>query len=162
MKEFNHLRKSEPIVINWLSWLRAISITSGMTAFIDALLLDRCQATLETAWGPEHGGGISEGLATVLALVLLRQLRLAAGLTLILIFLDLVAAFDVAARDDMRVAAFEAGVSGKLWMLIDDLLSDDACRVHLKGLVSPEFRLSIGTAQGRRISITVKTHTRRG
>ena len=63
------------------------------------------------------------------------------------------AAFDVADRNDMRVAAFDAGVSGQLWLLIDDLLASDSCAIRLGELLSDPFSLSLGTAQGRRLSV---------
>ena len=47
--EFNHIRKSGPAAVNSLSRLRAISISSDMTAFIDALLLKRCRASMESS-----------------------------------------------------------------------------------------------------------------
>ena len=71
IREFNHIRKSGPTVVNSLTRLRAISISSDMMVFIDALLLQRCRASLESSWGPGQRGGISEALAMVLALVLL-------------------------------------------------------------------------------------------
>ena len=53
----------------------------------------------------------------------------------------------------MRVAAFVAGVSGQLWLLIDDLLATNSCAIRLGELLSDPFSLSLGTAQGRRLSV---------
>ena len=122
-------------------------------ATLDALILLRCRDRLAEFWGPDQAGGSFEALASVLAVVLLAQLRNALALPLILVFVDLATAFDVADRDDMRVAAFAAGIPGRLWLLLDDLLSMDHCRVHFGDLQSDVFKLSCGTAQGRRLSI---------
>ena len=40
-----------------------------------------------------------------------------------------------------------------LWWLIDDLLSSDLSRIHLASLSSDDFMLSLGTAQGHRLSV---------
>ena len=153
LREFNHIRKSGQTVVRSVSCLRAVSFSSEMAAFLDALILSRCKPILEEFWGTDQAGGIYDALSSVLCVVLVAQMRVAFGLPLILIFLDLIAAFDVADRDDMRLAAFEAGVGGRLWMLIDDLLASDHSRIHLANLKSDDFALSLGTAQGRRLSV---------
>ena len=67
---------------------------------------------------------------------------------MILLFADLSHAFDDADRNDMLLA----GVRGKLWMLLDDLLTNDFSRIHLGNFLSEPFQLHLGTAQGRRLS----------
>ena len=89
---------------------------------LDALILERCQHFFTSCWGTSQGGGVFDGLSTVLALVLLGQLRMEFALPLILVFLDLVAAYDVADRNDIRNAASAAGVEGQLWLLIDTMI----------------------------------------
>ena len=80
------------------------------------------------------------------------ELRMCCSLPLILIFIDLCHAFDEADKDDMRLALFEAGVEGKPWLLLDDLLASDHSRIHPGDYVSSVFALAHGTAQGRRVS----------
>ena len=119
---------------------------------LDGLVLRRCRHVLAAFWGPCQAGGVHEALASVLALVIAAQLRMGSALPLILVFLDLVAAYDVANRDDMRAAASRAGVHGQLWLLIDDLLASDNSRINLAGACPSTFKLECGTAQGRRLS----------
>ena len=88
----------------------------------------------------------------VLAITLLAPLRFAYGLPLILVFIDLPRAFDEVVRNDMRLGLREAGIPNQLWLLLDDLLDQDHVRIHLGDLVSEDFQLASGTAQGRRVS----------
>ena len=99
-----------------------------------------------------QGGGVHEALANVLAVVLAR-LRCLCALPLMLIFIDLSHAFDEADKDDMRIALYQAGTGGQLWLLFDDLLSADHSRVHAGDFTFEEFNMVGGIAQGRRISI---------
>ena len=80
-------------MVRSVSCLRAVSFSSDMAAFLDALALGRCKPLLEDFWGVEQCGGIFAALTCVLCVVPVGQLRIAFGLPLILIFLDLVADF---------------------------------------------------------------------
>ena len=133
-------------MVRSVSCLRAVSFSSEMAAFLDALILSRCKPHSEEFWGAEQSGGIYDALSSVLCVVLVAQMRVAFGFSLIFIFMDLVPALDVADRDDMRIAAIEAGVGGCLWMLIDDLLSSDHSYIHLANLASEDFALPFGRA----------------
>ena len=155
LREFNPIRKKGPKVVQSVSCLRPISFSSDFAAVLDALLLKRCRNALVEFWGPCQSGGVYDALLCVLAVVLIAQLRIGVGLPILLVFLDLAAAFDVADRNDMRAALFEAGVSGKIWMLIDDLLASDHCRLHVGEFISSHFQLDAGTAQGRRLSVAL-------
>ena len=87
-------------------------------------------------------------MTSVLALTLLCQLRLSLGLLTILIFGDLQFAFDGTPHASMLWGAFTAGVCGRAWMLLDDLLGSDRSRVSLGDLVGLSFHLVNGAAQG--------------
>ena len=88
----------------------------------------------------------------VLAITLLAPLRFSYGLPLILVFSDLPRAVDEVVRNDMRLALHEDGIPNQEWLLLDDLLDQDHVRIHLGDLVSEDFQLASGTAQGRRVS----------
>ncbi|CAK0790141.1 unnamed protein product, partial [Prorocentrum cordatum] len=64
-------------------------------------------------------------------------------------------AFGVAPFNAMLLGAFQAGVRGPDWLLLDDVLAQDHQRVCLHGFLSPVFALGCGTAQGRRLSVPV-------
>ena len=64
----------------------------------------------------------------------------------------MVSAFDSVSHNDSRRAVYEAGVTGKLWLLIDDLLSADTASINVNGVSSAPFQLGGGTVQGRKIS----------
>ena len=155
LREFNPIRKKGPKVVHSLSCLRPISFSSDLAAVLDALILRRCRSAFVEFWGPGQSGGVYDALLCVLAVVLISQLRLGVGLPLLLLFLDLASAFDVADRDDMRRAVFDSGIHGRLWLLIDDLLSSDHARVHVGDLLSSVFKLDAGVAQGRRLSVAL-------
>ena len=155
LREFNPIRKKGPKVVQSVSCLRPIFFSSDMAAVLDALILKRCRHVLTDYCSPGQSGGVYDALLCVLAVVLLGQLPIGMSLPILLVFLDLIAAFDVANRNDMRAAIFEAGVSGRLWLLIDDLLSSDRGRVHVGDFVSSDFQLEAGTAQGRRLSVAL-------
>ena len=53
----------------------------------------------------------------------------------------------------MLSALWDAGVRGRLWKVIDDMLRNDSCRIRLGSFVSEGFTLVDGTAQGRMISM---------
>eukprot|EP00973_Karenia_brevis_P086800 12036747-Karenia_brevis.AAC.1 len=48
-----------------------------------------------------------------------------------------------------------AGVKGKDWLLMDDILSMDCQVLEMHGILSDVFVLGCGTAQGRRFSLHV-------
>ena len=104
-----------------ISCLRPVSFSSVLAATIDALLLSRCRSLLEAFWGPCQSGGVHEALVSVLALTLLSQLRLFGELPLLLLFVDLASAFDVANRNDMPHVAVECTKSfdSTLTLLLD-------------------------------------------
>ena len=53
----------------------------------------------------------------------------------------------------MLLAAFDAGVVGGAWMILDDLLQNDTCPVQVDSVITDQFQLGGGTAQGRRLSV---------
>ena len=133
--------------------MRPISVTTELAAMHDGLILQRYRHLLESSWGPNQCGGVHETLASVLAVLLLCQSRLAAGLVTYLAFADLFAAFDVASRVIMLLEAFDAGVTGGAWLILDDLFCNDHCRVRIDSVITELFQLAGGTAQGRRLSV---------
>ncbi|CAE8723743.1 unnamed protein product [Polarella glacialis] len=68
---------------------------------------------------------------------------------------DLRWAFDVANHDAILIAAYIAGIVRVKWRLLDDCLVMDTVAVQLAGLVSGAFRLTSGTAQGRKLSLRI-------
>ena len=64
----------------------------------------------------------------------------------IFFFADLASAFDSVGHDDIRRAIFKAGVIGRLWLLIDDLLSSDCAGININGVSSEPFKSHAGTA----------------
>ena len=90
----------------------------------------------------------------MLCVTLLSQLRIAAGLPLWLNFEDIEGGFDVALKDDIRLGAFMAGVRGRSWMLLDDVLSQDCVCITLLGFISRFHVPTAGVGQGRRRSLS--------
>ena len=123
-----------------------------MAAVFDSLFFNRFVERARSYWGAAQAGSVSEALASVLGLVLLCQTRRDLLLVTFLVFGDISFAFDCVSRDDMRLAAFRAGITGSAWYIIDDLLSMDHARICLGGLISDAFQLDGGIAQGRKIS----------
>ena len=152
LREINHIHKKGPKIVRSIECLRPISFASDLAAVTDGLLRLRTLPQLREFWGASQGGGVHEALANVMAVVLLAQLRCLCSLPLILIFIDLSHAFDEADKDDMRIALYQAGIGGHLWLLYDGSLSTDHSRVHTGDFISEEFSMLGGTAQGRRIS----------
>ena len=153
LREFAPIHKKGPLLVRSMGCLRPISMASELAAVLDGLILHRHGTTIQQFWGPNQCGGVYEALATVLAVILLCELRDHVGLLTFLAFADLATAFDVAAHDDLRAGVFLAGVRGRVWMLIDDLLRSDRARLRLAGTVTDCFKLAAGTAQGRRLSL---------
>ena len=154
-REFSPIRKKGPPIVQAFDNLRPISVASELAAVHDGLFLLRQSAKLISFWGPAQSGGLHEALASVLAIILLCQFRMAFGLALFIFFADLRFAFDVSSHDSMKKAAFEAGVIGRAWMCLDDLLSTDHSRIRLGDLTSHVFSLGDGAAQGRKISVHI-------
>ena len=59
----------------------------------------------------------------------------------------------MAIHSGMLVNTFLAGVSGRGWLWIDDVIREDKQVLELHGLLSLTFVLACGTAQGRRFSV---------
>ena len=151
-REFIPIRKQGPRVVRLLRNIRPISHASELSAVLDGLILLRCQELFVTWWGPGQCGGVSEALLAVMVVICTCQLRSAQGLAIFWFFADLASAFDSIGHDDIRRAVFEAGVMGKLWLIIDDLLRSDCASINVNGVSSSIFQLVGGTAQGRKIS----------
>ena len=128
-------------------------MASDLAGVFDGSWLRRVSRKLEQFWGPAQSGGVHDALALVACLLLLCQLSFGGTSPLHLAFTDLATAFDAAAHDDLKFAAFLAGVVGSSWMLLDDLLSQDFARIRLAEIVSERFVAGIGTAQGRKLSV---------
>ena len=121
----------------------------------DALWIRRNIARIRAYCGPAQVGGVLDPISLVIAIVLLAQLREYQGLATYLAATDMKWGFDVAIISGMLYACYRAGVTGRDWLLIDDLMHMDQQVVELHGLLSPIFMLGCGTAQGRSSSLPV-------
>ena len=152
LRVIKSLRKSGPKVVRRVKNLRGVSIATDMASLQVALWVGRNGKRLEDYAGIDQHGGVGDPLMMVFALVLHIQLRYFQGLDTWLALADLKLVFDVADIPSMLVCAFEAGVCGEDWLLLDDFISMDRQRISLMGLLSPLFVLGCGKAQGRRFS----------
>ena len=153
LREFVPLPKNGFKIITSCTNIRPISIVSDIAAITDGLMAIRIRAPLRQYWGEFQYGGTHEALMCVVVIVLIRQLRIAANLETYIPFGDIAAAFDGASRTEMLAGAFEAGVVSNFWMLLDDILRNDVCRLTLAGFLSDKFALQNGAAQGRKLSV---------
>jgi len=153
LRQYCHVRKKAGIIIHDLSQLRPVSQGTEMAAILDGLYIRRNRQKLLDYWGPLQLGGVADALLAALLLLLLCELRLEAGFPTILNFGDIKFGFDGTPQDDIRVGMFRAGIVGRMWMLMDDVLAMDAARVAYVGLISRFFTLAAGIAQGRKASV---------
>ena len=79
---------------------------------------------------------------------LVETLRLRAGRRAFCALVDVRKAFDVAWRDAVLLKLAEFGISGALWSVIADLLSDTSARVIVNGSISASWPESAGVRQG--------------
>ena len=121
----------------------------------DALWIRRNIARIRAYCGPAQVGGVLDPMSLVIAIALLAQLREYQGLATYSAATDMKWGFDVAIISGMLYACYRAGVTGRDWLLIDDLMHMDQQVVELHGLLSPIFMLGCGTAQGRSSSLPV-------
>jgi hypothetical protein len=152
MRQFNPIRKSGPVIVTRLKCLRPVSQASDLAAIQDGLFIVRHREKLLHYWGPSQYGGVYESLAAVLHITLLAQLRMGAGLPLIFNFVDEQSGFDVKGKNDIRLGAFRAGVCGRSWMLLDDILNTDQVRLAFMSLVTSWVHTTAGIGQGRKAS----------
>ena len=125
--EFNFLRKKGPRVVSKPANLRPISLVADLAFIADALCVKRTRAALQNYWGPSQSGSLFEALLNVVAVVILCQLRVGLGILTFFPFGDVEAAFDGASRDEMLAGLFDAGVTGRPWMQMDDIFANDEC-----------------------------------
>ena len=154
MRGLNPVRKGTSNLITSSKALRPVCQATDMAAVTDCLYLSRHKNKIMQYWGNNQYGGRFESLAPVVSVVLLGQLRIQAGLPLWLNFGDEEGGFDVVPKNDIRLGAFLAGVCGRSWMLLDDILSQDAVCIALMGLVSAFHSPEAGVGQGRRRSLS--------
>ena len=100
-----------------------------------APLLDESQAGFR--WGAE------EQIYTLAETLRLRGQRQTFGG-----FVDVRKAFDVVWRDAVLVKLAEAGVTGRLWSVIADLLTDTTARASVNGSLSEPWSAQAGVRQG--------------
>ena len=155
LRKFTPIRKAGPRLVRSSHNLRPISICSEMAQVQDALWMQRNVGRLRTFCGSSQAGGVLDPVSLVVALVLLGQLREYQGLATYLAATDMKWGFDVAIITGMLHACHCAGVVGRDWLLIDDVMHMDRQVVELHGLLSPIFILGCGTAQGRRFSTPI-------
>ena len=153
IREINPIRKKGPSLVQKLKCLRPVSQATDLAALQDALWLNRHKDSLIKFWGPSQYGGQYEALAAVICVVLLSQLRTGAHLSTWWNFSDERSAFDVVPKDDIRLGTFRAGVVGASWMLLDDVLRQDAVRVRFMHLMSVWTPSIAGIGQGRKMSL---------
>ncbi len=122
---------------------------------MDALWVDRNFLDIQTFCVESQMGGVSDPISLVLALSLLCELRKYVGMPPYLAFLDLKWGFDVASPSGMLVNTFIAGVHGREWLWIDDVVQSDRQTLELHGILSLPFVLACGTEQGRRFSVPI-------
>ena len=149
------IRKSGPALVRSLSCLRPVSICSDMAHVQDSLWLNRCRGRLLSFCGSDQLGGVSDVISLVIALVVHAQLRRHQGLWTYWPMADLQWAFDVAIFDGMLSCAYKAGIVGTDWLLLHDIIHSDTQQVSMMHLLSAEFKLAAGTAQGRPFSNAV-------
>jgi hypothetical protein len=135
-RQCSPLHKSGPRTVTTAKCLRPVSQGCDLSAVLDGLVILRIGGVLRDYWGPDQYGGCYEAQAPVLAVVILSELRAGAGLDLILNFMDQVHGYDVVPKDDIRLGLFRAGVTGKLWLLLDDQLRHDHVRLAIDALKS--------------------------
>ncbi|CAE7243833.1 unnamed protein product [Symbiodinium natans] len=63
-------------------------------------------------------------------------------------FVDVRKAFDVAWRDAVKVRLADLGVTGSIWKVLDDLLTDTSARVAVNGSMSQPWSETAGVRQG--------------
>ena len=153
MRKFTPRHKKGPRVVRSVACLRPVSICSDMAQLQDALWVGRNQGALQDYCGDDQLGGVSGPISMVLAVVILGELRRHHGMPTYLAFLDLKWGFDVAIHDGMLVNLYAAGVRGRDWLVMDDIVQQDRQTLELHGLLSETFILGCGTAQGRRFSV---------
>ena len=83
---------------------------------------------------------------------LLETLKLRQGSRTYCAFLDIRKAFDVAWRDGALLRLHRAGVSGRLWHLIDDFVSNRTAAVRIASSVSEQWGVENGLGQGAVLS----------
>ena len=121
----------------------------------DALCMSWNANLLERDTGPGQVGGELDAVSLVAAIVLLCQARHHQGLSTLLSTLDLKQDFDLANIDGMWAGCHAAGITGRDWLLIDDILRSDRQVLELHGILTAVFTLARGTAQGRKFSLHV-------
>ena len=106
-----------------------------MAQLQDALWVARNFAKIQAWCGEGQVGGVSDPLSIVLAATPLGKLRRYQGLAAYQAFLDLQWGFDVAVCAGMLLNVRRAGVSGRDWLLLDDIMPQDKEVVELHGML---------------------------
>ena len=84
---------------------------------------------------------------------MLAQLRTGAKLPTFLNFADIWAGFDTVPVDDICSGVFAAGIVGRAWLLLDEILHQDRSRTAFADLHSDWLSFQNGIAQGRKSSV---------
>ncbi|CAK0907077.1 unnamed protein product [Prorocentrum cordatum] len=124
-RQFTPLHQSGPRLVRAVACLRPISISTVMSAVVDALWTQRNRPTLTRYCGAGQQGGVGNPLLVLLALLLHAQLRGAQALPTYWALTDLQWAFDVASHDALLLSSFLGGVVKDDWLLLDDFIHVD-------------------------------------
>ena len=148
------IRKRGPAIVANTANIRPISYVSDLEGFFDLCWLDAHKTALEEYSGSTQAGGKFEALLMALGVITAAQERRNLGLQTFILKADLLQGFDLLWRDAVRIHAWEAGIKGKSWLVLDHSLSNDQARIRLGPLLGPFFSLEKeGIRQGGRAAV---------
>ena len=153
-REVAPVRKRGPPIFTSMGNLRPVSYVDDLEGFYDAAWLEVVRGRLEEFAGAPQAGGRHDAVLMAGGLLMLLQLRKAAGLRTLLAKADLMHGFDLAWRDAVRLGLWLAGVRGRWWVAADSSLGPEQVRVRLGALTAAAFVVvEFGVGQGRRAGI---------
>ena len=97
--------------------------------------------------------GFTKGLSPQMATLCLTELvSTSKGKCLVISTIDASKAFDLVDRDILLWELYKKGIPDYLWKVIDDIYSDNYCRIMWQGSLSKEVPVTLGTGQGKTIA----------
>ncbi|CAE8678052.1 unnamed protein product [Polarella glacialis] len=133
-----------------LNTYRPITLTCCFAKVLERMILNRVQPVVDPMLDSSQAG--YRWGADVQVYALLETLQHRGRSTTFCAFLDLRKAFDVAWRDAALVRLHRAGVTGRIWHLIDDLVSNRTACVRIDGHHSEDWEVEDGIGQGAVLS----------
>ncbi len=136
---------------------RGITITSIFGKTLEHIVLDKAKETFQKQDKPLQFGFTGDRAPSMASLCLTECIAEAKDTKsgLHIATLDACRAFDVVSHETLKRKLYSAGISGKLWCIIDDLHHEATERVKVVGDFSRQYTISQGVRQGGVLSTSL-------